>query len=117
MLGLAACSEPSANAAGPRYSAVDALGIGTDVVNLLVSTSGTDSDAAVRDFATCAVAGFATRRGYDFARPVRIITSNEAGIWSADAVYSLSKGLPEGPQPIDAEITAADCRARGVPVS
>ncbi|SIS51896.1 hypothetical protein [Phaeovulum vinaykumarii] len=66
-------------------------------------------------YAACAAAQYALIRGYGFARHLRTRTTNEDGIWRADAVYMISPALPRGLRTIDAEVAVADCAERGIP--
>lgn len=125
---LAGCLPPAyerrAEPVGP-IEAVDAqhLGIETRLLdNELVSFAvqlrpnfDVPGDIAVEDYARCAAAQYAVIRGYGFTRHVRTLVSEEAGIWRADAVYTISPALPQGERTIDAEVTVADCQLRGIP--
>jgi hypothetical protein len=66
-------------------------------------------------YADCAAAQYALIRGYGFARHVRTNLGEEGGNSTADAVYTISPGLPRGFATIDAEVVVADCAARGIP--
>ena len=60
-------------------------------------------------------AQYALIRGYGFARHVRTNVNEEGGIWTGDAVYTISPALPRGLRTIDAEVTVADCASRDIP--
>lgn len=121
LLALAACAAETANrdgggdGAGPDYLGVETRLLDDDLVNLIVAARGRGAEQAVQDYALCAAAGYALIRGYGFARHVRTSLSEEGSLWRADAVYTISPSLPRGARTIDAEVTVADCAARGVP--
>ncbi|OCX61136.1 hypothetical protein BFP70_16975 [Thioclava sp. SK-1] len=118
LAGLAACAQ--ADGAGGRsdvsYQPVETRLLDGDLVNFRVGLSGSGAgDTQVAEYANCAAAQYALIRGYGFARHVRTNVEQEAGIWRADAVYTISPALPRGLRTIDAEVTVADCRDRGIP--
>jgi hypothetical protein len=117
LLALAACAPapPEAGAPGPEYLGVQTRLLDDDLVNLVVAVRGADAERAVQDYALCAAARYALIRGYGFARHVRTSLSEEGFLWRADAVYTISPALPRGARTIDAEVTVADCDARGIP--
>ena len=86
-----------------------------DLVNMHVSMTGAREPADVVKYVECAVAGYTLQRGYGFARQIRTNVTNEAGLWAADAVYTISATLPEGLRTIDADITVQNCVALGIP--
>lgn len=100
----------------PVYLGIETRPVGADVVNLVARMQG-GSAALATDYARCAVADLALRQGYGFARHVRTSIGLASGVHTADAVYTLSKGLPAGAVRLDADVIAADCRDRGIPVS
>lgn len=117
---LAGC-DPVANGGdeSPDMFAIDYGDIETrllddDLVNFAVSLVNGDA-VDVEDYARCAAAQYTLIRGYGFTRHVRTLVDERGGIWRADAVYTVSPALPEGERTIDAEVTVADCRLRGIP--
>jgi len=116
--GLAACGDASGSKvsrAAPEY-----LGVGTsllegDLVQFHLSMDRLGSAEELNDYADCAAAQYALIRGYGFARHVRTKMKQEAGIWEADAVYTISPALPRGLRTIDAEVVVANCEANGIP--
>jgi len=116
--GLAACAAPGGT--GPDGAAPDYRGIETrllegDLVNFRVRMAGTAGAEDVTRYAECAAAEYTLIRGYGFARHVRTNVTEEGGIWTGDAVYTISSGLPDGITKIDAEVVAADCAENGIP--
>ena len=116
-LALAACAPAPADR---EAGTLEHLGVQTrllddDLVNLIVAVRGPDAEQAVQDYALCAAARYALIRGYGFTRHVRTSLSEEGSLWRADAVYTISPSLPRGARTIDAEVTVADCAARGIP--
>ncbi|RMD94950.1 MAG: hypothetical protein D6811_01830 [Alphaproteobacteria bacterium] len=99
---------------------VEYLGLETrlledDIVKFLASARGERGREAAIAYAECAAAQYALIRGYGFARHLRTNVYEEAGIWRADAVYTVSPALPEGLRTIDAEVVVANCRDNGIP--
>jgi hypothetical protein len=39
----------------------------------------------------------------------------QGGVWTADAVYTISPALPRGLQTLDAEVVTAACAEQGIP--
>lgn len=118
-LGLSGCAG-SAPEAGEARSAPSYLGIETrmmdeELVQFRVALKGAEDPEAITDYAECAAAQYALIRGYGFARHVRTNVEEEGGIWSADAVYTISPALPEGFRTLDAEVVVADCTRTGIP--
>jgi hypothetical protein len=116
---LAGCAvapdEVTQGAFVPSYQGVETRLLDGDLVNFRVSMSGAQSQTDVEKYAECAAAQYTLIRGYGFARHVRTVVDEQAGIWSADAVYTISPALPRGSRTIDAEVTVADCAASGIP--
>lgn len=97
------------------YNGIDRELLDVDLVNMHVSLTGGRTETDVEEYAKCAVAQYALNRGYGFARHVRTNVTNEAGIWAADAVYTISPTLPQGLRTIDADITVQNCVSLGIP--
>lgn len=118
---LAAC-QPAADApfADPGHRATAHEGVETrllddDLVNFRVAMSGDVTRGDLDRYARCAAAQYALIRGFGFARHVRTTVAEEAGIWVADAVYTVSPALPRGVQTLDAEVVTDDCAEQGIP--
>jgi len=117
-LPLAACDLAQT---GPDTVAVsDYLGIQTslldgDLVQFGARVRGGDRPEPAAEYAECAAAQYALIRGYGFARHLRTNVTEEAGIWTADAVYTISPSLPPGLRTIDAEVVVAACAENGIP--
>ncbi len=99
----------------PVYRGIDTRLLEGDLVGFVVEMEGARDNADVEDYARCAAAQYTLIRGYGFARHVRTRVAQEAGVWRADAVYTVSPALPDGLQTIDAARTVEDCTARGIP--
>ena len=116
---LGACGPGAATDPAPAperaYDGVETRLLDGDLVSFLVTMRGATGPADVEDYGRCAAAQYALIRGYGFARHVRTLVDERAGIWSADAVYTISPALPEGVQTIDAEVTVANCARNGIP--
>ena len=116
-LGLSACETqaPKPAADAPEYLGVETRLLDGDLVGFAVSMKGAAGPEQVTSYAECAAAQYTLIRGYGFARHVRTLVDESAGIWSADAVYTISAALPRGAQTIDAEVTVANCGLSGIP--
>ncbi len=117
-LALAACAPPVPMAEDfiPDYLGVETTALDTDLVQVNVSMTKAQSEKDVRNYAECAVVRYALDRGFGFARHLRTNIEEEGGVWSADAVYTISPTLPDGLATIDAEVTAAACEQSGIPM-
>ena len=105
---LAACGQNSTGGNpefGPFYNGIERNLLDVDLVNMKVSMTGARDENDVAAYAECAIAQYALKRGYGFARHVRTNMAFEAGIWRADAVYTISQTLPQGTRTLDAEVT------------
>lgn len=101
--------------AGVSFEGVETRLLDDDLVNFRVEMTGARDRDDVAAYARCAVAQYALIRGFGFARHVRTNVQEEAGLWHADAVYTVSPALPRGVQTIDAEVVVADCAEQGIP--
>jgi len=124
VLCLTACAVPEGGgetvASADTGSTAEYLGIETrlldgDLVNFKVSMQGAESADDVARYAECAAAEYTLIRGYGFARHVRTNVDETGGIWTGDAVYTISPSLPDGIKKIDAEVVAANCAENGIP--
>lgn len=97
------------------YFGVETRLLDGDLVSFLVQMSSAATPENLEDYARCAAAQYALIRGYGFARHVRTLVDERGGIWSADAVYTISPDLPQGLRTIDAEVTVAACGRDGIP--
>jgi hypothetical protein len=117
--GLAACADTPAERAmerdAPEYLGIETRLLEGDLVNFIVRMRGGTQPDNVQDYARCAAAQYTLIRGYGFARQVRTSADVKGSLWRADAVYTISPSLPRGARTIDAEVTVADCVARGIP--
>lgn len=117
---FAACVERSPMAVAPvlppAYGRTDVISLGDDLVGVLAEVEGPGATReAAADYARCIAAGHALGKGLGFARHVRTSVTEAAGVFTADALYSVTSAVPPGLARIDAEVTAADCAERGVP--
>ncbi len=115
---LAACSETSTDEVArfaPSYQGVETRLLDNDLVQFQVAMTGARDADDVENYAECAAAQYALIRGYGFARHLRTTTDERGGVWSADAVYTISPSLPQGLQKIDAEVVVDDCGENGIP--
>ena len=117
LLALAGCAEAGRPGAEftPSYRGVETRLLNGDLVQFNVQMTGARHAADVDMYAECAAAQYALIRGYGFARHLRTNLKQQDGIWSADAVYTISPSLPRGLRTIDAEVVVAQCEANGIP--
>ena len=120
-LGLAGCApgpeapEPEPEEFNPEYLGVETKLLEDDLVNLVVAMKGARDGQDVADYARCAAAQYTLIRGYGFARQVRTTASEQGGLWTGDAVYTISAELPQGLQTLDAETELDRCKEQGIP--
>ncbi|MDG1862597.1 MAG: hypothetical protein P8J02_05180 [Yoonia sp.] len=117
-MALAACADPVPVSQGnmaPAYQGIETRLMDGDLVNFRVKMAGAQSAAEVSKYAECAAAQYTLICGYGFLRHVRTNAAEKGGLWSADAVYTISPALPRGSKTIDAEVVVADCGASGIP--
>ncbi len=99
----------------PSYAGIETRLLDGDLVNFRVSMKGAQTVNDVTKYAECAAAQYTLIRGYGFLRHVRTQAAEDGGLWSADAVYTISPALPRGLKTIDAEVVVADCGTAGIP--
>ena len=114
---LAACAEPEITAERliPEYRGAETRLLDSDLVQFQVEMTNALSVADVENYAECVAAGYTLIRGWGFARHIRTQVEENANVWKADAVYTISQGLPSGNKTIDAEVVAAACADKGIP--
>jgi hypothetical protein len=94
---------------------VDTRLLDDDLVNFRVQMTGVATRDDLDAYARCAAAQYALIRGFGFARHVRTNVREQGGVWTADAVYTISSALPRGVQTLDAEVVATACADQGIP--
>ena len=99
-----------------EFLGAEALLMGPDLVAIRAGLRGDVDGEIVSRYVECAVAGYAVEEGYGFARHIRTNVAKEAGVWRADAVYSITSALPRGLQTIDAEVVAQNCATEEIPM-
>lgn len=116
-LALAGCAEPVPTAEQfiPDYRGVQTELLDGDLVRFRVAMTNALETANVSQYAECAAAEYTLIRGYGFARHLRTNVARAGDVWTGDAVYTISPGLPRGIRTIDAEVVAANCREKGIP--
>jgi len=113
--GCVASGESKQAAFKPDYQGVNTRLLDGDLVNFQVKMTGARDTTDVDAYAECAAAQYALIRGYGFARHLRTTVVEEAGLWLADAVYTISPALPRGLKTIDAEVTVSACTENKIP--
>jgi len=117
-LALAACQTAPAPIPADgslRYDGIETRLLDGDLVNFKVRMANATDNQDVIDYTECAAAQYALIRGFGFARNVRTLVDEEGGVWTGDAVYTISPALPRGSRTIDAEVTVSDCARRAIP--
>ncbi len=118
LMGVVACAEGAGGndrPFAPDYKGVETRLMDGDLVNFRVAMRGARDEGDVLAYARCAAAQYALIRGYGFARHLRTNVTREGGIWSADAVYTISPALPRGLRTIDSEVVVDDCLEQNIP--
>jgi len=117
-LTLAACQNTAPVTQEPvRYYGVQTRLLDNDLVQFHVTLSGTKSSEQVARYTECAAAQYTLIRGFGFARHVRTTRiGQQADRLSADAVYTISRSLPQGTKTIDAEVVADACARDNIPM-
>ena len=111
---LAGCGAAEAPG-GREYLGGETALLDGDLVQFRVAMTGAEGIPDVERYAACAAAQYALIRGYGFARHVRTLVDESAGIWRGDAVYTISPAIPAGLRTIDAETKVAACAENGIP--
>ncbi|MHA6264002.1 hypothetical protein ACXYMO_12435 [Arenibacterium sp. CAU 1754] len=115
---LMACDTGETAASGPsnlEYQGAEATPLDDELVQIDVTLAGSRRPEDVISYARCAVAQYTLNRGYGFARHLRTKMNEEGGVWTADAVYTISPTLPRGLETIDAKVVVSDCEENGIP--
>lgn len=107
--------EADAELAMASYDGIVTRLLDDDLVNIGVRLSGSATRDDVSAYARCAAAQYTLIRGFGFARHVRTNVQEVGGVWTGDAVYTISQALPRGLQTIDAEVAVAECAEQGIP--
>lgn len=115
LVAVACASVPTAERFIPDYRGIETRLLDDDIVQFHVSMTNALSAQDVTNYAECAAAGYTLIRGWGFARHLRTNVDEEAGVWTADAVYTISPSLPRGIKTIDAEVVSAFCAEKGIP--
>ena len=114
--GCQSTTPDTATQYAPEYRGIETRLLDGDLVNFRVEMTGARDREDVARYARCAAAQYTLIRGYGFARHLRTSVTDQAGIWSGDAIYTISPDLPDGLKTIDAEVVAADCAENGIPM-
>ena len=115
MAGCNAAPALSHTGSDPAYLGVETRLLDSDLVNFIVRMRYAGGPEPVETYALCAAAQYTLIRGFGFARHLRTNVDEQGGIWTADAVYTISAALPRGLRTIDAEVTVGDCAERQIP--
>ena len=113
--GLAACASEPALEGEARYFGGDVLRLDETLVSIVARMQAGEDREDVTRYADCAISQYANEEGAGFARHLRTNITERAGIWTADAVYTISVELPLGIKTIDTETTVQSCAEAGIP--
>ncbi len=111
LFGCEAAEEPQEEM---RYLGAGIVILDDDLVNFFVRVENPRTALDIGNYAICAAAQYTHNRGYGFARHVRTNFTQEGGIWTGDAIYTVSPDVPIGVETIEAAVTLTDCKARGI---
>ncbi|MCE8417649.1 hypothetical protein LZ190_02825 [Rhodovulum sulfidophilum] len=115
----AGCSPlPGASAPGstPAYLGAETVALKDGLVEVALRMRAPDGVGGLDDYGRCAVARHALDNGYGFARHLRTTLGREGGgVWTADAVYMMTRTFPRGVSRVDARQEIRDCATRGIP--
>ena len=117
-LFVAACGTQATDEVmqfNPNYQGVETSLLDGDLVRFQVAMTGARDGKDLDAYAECAAAQYTLIRGYGFARHLRTNVIEKAGVWAADAVYTISPSLPRGLRTIDAEVVVANCAENKIP--
>jgi hypothetical protein len=114
--GCQAVPSDTARANTIQYLGVQTKLLTPDLVQFHVTLTGADTAQAVETYAKCAAAQYTLIRGFGFARHVRTQVGQDGPRWNADAVYTVSGGLPNGLRTLDAEVVADSCKLNEIPM-
>jgi len=120
-LALTACEPQASSLEEPAerdltYSLIETEALDETLVRFQVEVEGAREDADVLAFADCVVAGHGKTEGFDYAQHVRTTLNVTRGMGTGDAVYLLSKTVPDGPIHIELPKTADACLEKGIPL-
>jgi hypothetical protein len=118
---LAACSPSDEQGVDvpvvvPEYGTVVTKLLEDDLVSFDVQMKGATTNNDVIAFSDCVAAQYALIRGAGFMRRVRNDVTKKRDVWIGTGIYTLSEAHPGGKYSIDAEVTAAECRANNIPM-
>jgi hypothetical protein len=99
-----------------QYINVETRLMKPELVNMVVNMRNPRSPNDVLAYVECAAAQYTLIRGFGFAGRVQVNVSEDKGIWSGNAIYTLSRAHPGGRNVIDAEVTVEDCAAHNIPM-
>lgn len=115
-LVCAACAtDPAPGPVEAIYGGIETRLLDGNLVEFRATMQRAGSAADVKAYMNCAAAQYALIRGYGFTRHLRTNIDEKAGVWTADAVYTISPSLPRGLNPQDAEVVVQACAENGIP--
>ncbi len=117
LMPLAACgpSVPVAEDFIPDYRRIETTRLSAEIVQVEVEMTNALTAENVKDYGDCAAAGYALSIDGGYARHLRTKVDEDSGVWTADAVYTISRDRPSGLEVIDAAEQVENCATRGIP--
>lgn len=119
-VALAGCTLPQQPGDGETeplaFGPVVVADLGDDLIQVKLSVARPAEVEDVTMIADCNAAAYAVFAGKGFARHLRTNAYIEAGLWRADAVYSITSQRPSGLRPLDAQAVKEDCALNGIPM-
>lgn len=98
-----------------EYIKVDTRLMKPELVNMVVTMRNPRTPTDVLAYVECAAARYTLIRGFGFAGRIQVNVAEDNGLWSGNAIYTLSNAHPGGRNTIDAEVTVEDCAAHNIP--
>lgn len=99
----------------PEYQGIETRLLDDDLVAFDLAMTGARDAFDLRRYGDCAVAQYALIRGYGYARHLRTSTDQSGELWTADAIYTISKERPLGLEIIVAEDEVIACGEEEIP--
>lgn len=87
-----------------------------ELVNMVVTMRNPCISNDVLAYVECAAAKYTVIRGGGFAGHIQVNVSEDKGLWSGNAIYTLPNAHSGGLNTIDAEVTVEDCTAHNIPM-
>ena len=107
--------EIAAQQVSQDYRGIETMQIADDLMNSRVELTNALSLSDDEDYARHEAEGYTLIRGWGFARHIRSGVEQDKNIWTADAYYTISGGIPREIKTIDVEAVALAFAEHGIP--